>query len=99
MSSSSAYRYKGDRYLFIGVLTDNCLILPSDDKILQWFLTEYKKYYTITGGEVVDKYNGVHIEQDRAKSIVQPPYRAGGRWSQKVHGYESAREARSSDGR
>ena len=64
-------------YIYIGVLVDNCLILPSDHKMLNWFLTEYKKHYTITGGDPVKKFNGVQVEQDTVNgkiSIYQPTY-------------------------
>ena len=32
-------------FIFVGVLVDNCLILPSCQKILNWFISEYKKHY------------------------------------------------------
>ena len=57
-------------FIFIGVLVDNCLILPSNDKTKDWFLTEYRKYYTITGGDPVKKFNGVQVEQDTIKGTV-----------------------------
>jgi len=44
--------------------------VPSDKGILEWFLTEYKKYYTITGGNPTTKYNGVQVYQDLANGRV-----------------------------
>ena len=55
------------KFIFVGVLVDNCLILPSCEEILDWFLTEYRKHYTITGGNEVTKFNGVQIEQSDGK--------------------------------
>ena len=53
------------------MLVDNCLILPSDQKMLSWFLTEYKKHYSITGGGPVTKFNGVGIFQDTERGVVR----------------------------
>jgi hypothetical protein len=57
-------------YIYVGVLVDNCLILPSDKGMLDWFMTEYRKHYTLTGGEPVVKFNGVHVEQHPEKGVI-----------------------------
>jgi hypothetical protein len=57
-------------FLYIGVLVDNSLILPSSKEKLEWFLTEYRKHYSITGGEPTTKFNGVYLEQNVEKGTV-----------------------------
>ena len=49
---------------------DNSLILPSSKEKLEWFLTEYRKHYSITGGEPTTKFNGVYLEQNVEKGTV-----------------------------
>ena len=62
-------------FIFVGVLVDNCLILPSGENTLNWFIKEYKKHYTITGGEPVKKFNGVQIYTEEGKiSFNQETY-------------------------
>ena len=57
-------------FLYIGVLVDNSLILPSSKEKLEWFLTEYRKHYSITGGEPTTKFNGVYLVQNVEKGTV-----------------------------
>ena len=52
-------------WIYIAVLTDNCLMLPSCLAMLKRFLAEYRKYYTITGGDITTKFNGINIDQSR----------------------------------
>jgi hypothetical protein len=57
-------------FLYVGVLVDNSLILPSGKDKLEWFLTQYRKHYTITGGEPTTKFNGVFLAQNVEKGTV-----------------------------
>ena len=54
-------------------LVDNSLILPSGKDKLEWFLTQYRKHYTITGGEPTTKFNGVFLARSWATESAPPP--------------------------
>jgi hypothetical protein len=64
-------------FLYIGVLVDNSLILPSSKEKLEWFLTEYRKHYSITGGEPTTKFNGVYLVQNVEKDFTREMYQKG----------------------
>jgi hypothetical protein len=60
------------KWIIVGVLTDNCLLLPSDKAMLERFLTEYRTHYTITGGDMTTKFNGMQIDQsDIHRGIIR----------------------------
>ena len=63
-------RWDDGSFLYVGVLVDNSLILPSSKDKLDWFLAEYRKHYTITGGEPTTKFNGVTVVQNIEKGTV-----------------------------
>jgi len=61
------YRRSDDdgKWIIVAVLTDNCLLLPSDKGMLERFLGEYRKHYSITGGGLVSKFDGLEIDQSK----------------------------------
>ena len=63
---------KDGEWIKLAVLTDNCLMLPSSPAMLKRFMDEYRKHYTLTGGNVTTKFNGVWIDQSLiSKGIVR----------------------------
>ena len=59
-------------WIYYVLLVDNCLLLPSGKPMLDWFLAEYRKYYTVTGGDITTKFNGVYYDQSQIhKGIIK----------------------------
>ena len=56
--------WEDGEWIDIGVFVDNTLMLPSGDTALERFLSEYRKHYTITGGEPVKQFCGSEVTRD-----------------------------------
>ena len=68
------YRRSDDdgKWIIFVVLTDNCLLLPSDKGMLERFLKEYREHYTVTGGDVTTKFDGLEIDQSQvSRGIIR----------------------------
>ena len=61
----------GDDFIIHGLFVDDMMHVPTCDRLWKEFLGKYTKDFDITGGDLMETFLGMQVEQSKSKKAVR----------------------------